>query len=305
MANRSLILRNVFIIVSALAYAMNLMFSRFSNAKNRPEAFQVLFGNGSSVGGMSRRFSTDVTPAPPTFQIWIVIYTWQCLWIVYSFSLICRKVPEVFDWLFFVFFTLSSCIVTSWLVVQSRGLKQLSCGILFFHGFSLYAALATAYYRVVPRNEELAAYSKLDFFATHILVFNGIVTYTTWVTLASLLSLNGALIYAHGVSKVTAGTIILSILAVELLVWFVIENFVLERYLRFTFTVYPVVITGLSGIIARNPSETNRIFTIVLLSIAVVLFIVRVGLSVWRFTRGRKSDEVTLRFNKMEDNVSY
>ncbi|KAG9347731.1 hypothetical protein JZ751_003745 [Albula glossodonta] len=76
---------------------------------------------------------------------------------------------------------------------------------------------------------------------------------------------------------------------VWLILWdreFVLENFVLEKHVRYILTVYPVVIMALSGNMTKNydsasPSQ-NGIFIAVLLAVASVLFVVRVALVIWR-----------------------
>ncbi|KAM4606671.1 uncharacterized protein ACJ7VT_016839 [Polymixia lowei] len=83
-----------------------------------------------------------------------------------------------------------------------------------------------------------------------------------------------------------AATLSLSILTVVLVVWFSLENFVLDKHVRYILTIYPVVIWALSGSITKNyhtaaPSQTG-IFIAVLLALACALFVTRVVLVIWR-----------------------
>ena len=85
-----------------------------------------------------------------------------------------------------------------------------------------------------------------------------------------------------------ASTVSLSIVLVEVLVYFVLENVVFEKFLRYTYTVWMVAIFALAGSISKNwtAGSRNSIFSLVLIALAGALFIVKIGLSIWRsFTR--------------------
>ena len=72
-----------------------------------------------------------------------------------------------------------------------------------------------------------------------------------------------------------------------ILVYFVLENFVLEKYLRYIFTIYPVLIFAFFGVIDKlvktGGSRQNITFGSVNMSICVALFITRIALSIYRF----------------------
>jgi len=82
--------------------------------------------------------------------------------------------------------------------------------------------------------------------------------------------------------ETNAGTVILALLAVVVLVYFVLENTVLYRFTRFVVTFYPTVIWALIGVLVQhwNKEEDNRnnIFTAVLLGVVILLGCVRVVL---------------------------
>ena len=78
------------------------------------------------------------------------------------------------------------------------------------------------------------------------------------------------------------------------LFWFVLENFVLEKYLRYIFTVYPVLIFAHSGVVVRHAnddvrSSQNIILASVNISVCLLLFIERIALSIYRCKRRRCS----------------
>lgn len=303
------IVRCIFIVLAALAYATNLFISQMSDPKTRPSSLQFIYGTSNKTGGgISRMYPTDVKPARWSFSIWPVIYTWQCLWIIYSLTFIVRKsVPPVHNWLFFMLFTLSSVSVTSSVILRHRFVVEAQVVTNALLYVFLCATLATSFYRfdrIVNKN-----FPKFDFWAIQVLIHNGLGLYCSWVSVASLLGINKALIYVHDFAKPTAGTVILAILAVELIAWFIVENTVFERAARYTVTIYPATIVALSGIVARNASsKQNNVLAIVLLCLVVVMFIARIALVVRRMFlihRSSRSDDMEFIAKACEGGQNY
>ena len=119
------------------------------------------------------------------------------------------------------------------------------------------------------------------------IIQNGIALHGTWVTIATLINLGIVISYTGGAPQPTASTVSLSILTCEVILYFILENFVWERYLRYTFSVWPVVIWALSASINGNwdPEKTNSVFSAILLALACVFFIMKIVLSVVRCRR--------------------
>ena len=61
---------------------------------------------------------------------------------------------------------------------------------------------------------------------------NGLAIYTTWTTIASLINLATALTYSGGVDQRAACLTSLSLLVIIHCTWFILENFVFDRYVR-------------------------------------------------------------------------
>ncbi|MEQ2168787.1 hypothetical protein GOODEAATRI_018357 [Goodea atripinnis] len=110
--------------------------------------------------------------------------------------------------------------------------------------------------------------------------------YTTWTTIATFLNLTIVLKYEANMSSADSATLSYALLIVVLLAWFIVENFVLDKYLRYVFIPYVVVIWALTGNLDKNydtssPSR-NGIFIAVLLAGSGVLLAIRIVLVVWR-----------------------
>ena len=289
MANGSQVLKLSVTIFNAALFVLLLLFNYFASRPNEGP-FRHLFGN-ATTGEVSDKFYIEITPAGWAFSIWGLIYAWQTAWIIYSLTLLCRKsTPEVISPVLLLSYAVSSVVNIGWLIVWSRELIQTSSVLLFTISFLLYGTMATSYATV---NIEARAVSRLDFVLLQVLVNNGLALYTTWSTIASLLNLTMAISYVHGVAQDVASTIALVILAVEIIVWFSLENTILDKFVRYTLTIYPVVIWALSASINKNwdPAKRNSIITVILLAMACTLLLVRIAIVVWRQMK-QKSREV-------------
>ncbi|TWW70954.1 hypothetical protein D4764_17G0004370 [Takifugu flavidus] len=248
----------------------------------------------TTTANVSAVFDTQLTPSGWTFNIWSVIYIWLTAMIIYILSGLCRKnadgyvycSPAVLPYGFFISWCVNLCFNIGWLLVWDRGMMipalvfliLVICtnySMMFFicHGLHIYGAW-------------LHKYQKAELWLLRVLVQNGVMIYTTWTTIATLINLTIVLTYDVKMSPTDAATISYSVLAVVLIVWFLLEQLVLDRYVRYVLIIYPVVIWALSGNMVKNfhanSPNGNGVFIAGLLAVASVLFIVRVGLVVWR-----------------------
>ncbi|XP_057178210.1 uncharacterized protein si:ch211-161h7.5 isoform X2 [Triplophysa rosa] len=211
--------RMTLIVVSTVAFIVCVAFNALAGPGSGP------FKNTTSA--ISNDYNTEITPSGWTFSIWGVIYTWLSLMIIYILTTTCRRVMIA------AVIFLALIAFTNYLTIF------LSC-----HGLKEYGAW-------------LNKYHKVDLWCIRILVQNGIATYATWTTIATLLNFTIVLSYNAGMSKSDAATVSLSILLGEVIAWFIVENFVFEKHLRYILTVYPVVIVALSGNMTKNFNAAN------------------------------------------------
>lgn len=284
MANK--ILKIAATAINVIVFILLLIFNYFASRPNEGP-FRHLFGN-DTTGEVSDKFYIEITPAGWAFSIWGLIYTWQTAWIIYSLTLVCRRDnSEVVSPILLFIYALSNVVNIAWLILWSREMIQSSSIVLFAISFLLYGTLAKSYMTV---NIATKTVSKRDFILTQVLVNNGLALYATWCTIASLLNMTMAIAYFHGVAQDIACTIALSILAVEIIVWFALENTILDKYTRYTLTIYPVVIWALSASINKNwnPDKRNSVISVVLLAVACTFLVARIAIVVWRTKKNKK-----------------
>lgn len=281
------------IIVNAVVYTVVALINGLAGASFGTSG---LFLN--STGDISYKYYLEITPSGWTFSIWGVIYIWEAVWIIYSIVNIFRKTeqgplylnPIVLSPVFFLIFTLNMCLNLAWLFLFDRQVIEVAFVCLFFIAFTLYICLFFSYRNLDRNLGTLAKYSPNDIWLIRIFVQNGISTYATWTTIATLLNLAMTIAYRSdpAIPQSTASTVALSFLLVEITVFVVFDFFFLDRYTRYTLTPYCVIVFALTGSIAKNYTDgaRNSIFTAILLAIAIALLIVKCVLCAWRHIRG-------------------
>ncbi|KTG41840.1 hypothetical protein cypCar_00013512 [Cyprinus carpio] len=251
------IVRILLIVLSQFAYFAALIINALAGPGKGP--FQ------RSTGNISDRYQTEITPAGWTFSIWGVIYSWLFLMNAYILTWLCRGLyssPAILRSEFFLSWIINMILNSTWLVLWDRELMIPALIVL---------ALTFTNYLMI--------------FFSCIGVQNGIATYATWTSIATLLNFTIVLDLAS-VSPTNAATASLCILLLEVIIWFTVENVLIEKHVRYILTVYPVIIYALIGSLSKHYDAAapgrNAVFSAVLLVLACIVLVVRVGLVVWR-----------------------
>ncbi|RVE58815.1 hypothetical protein OJAV_G00197550 [Oryzias javanicus] len=274
------------IVLSLIVYIITMVFSVLAGPGISPFS--------SSTGNVSDEFVTQITPSGWTFSIWGIIYVALALVLLYILSGLFRKnaygyvycSPAVLQYGFFSAWCLNLAINTGWLFLWDRRVMPAALAFLILIALTNYAVIFFSCWGLHKYGAWLNKYHKVDLWLHRVLIQNGVAIYATWTTIASLINLNIVLVYDAGVSSTDASTIALSILTVVLVVWFILENSVLDKHVRLILSIYPVVIWALTGVYTKtyNPAAPtrNNIFIVSLLGISCLLFVVRLLLVVWR-----------------------
>ena len=240
------------------------------------------FGFKNSTADVSNSFFLQTTPAGWTFAIWGIIYTWQALWLLYAWSFPFRpSTPRTISWIVLLLYTSNNINIIIWLYVWGNNRTDISFAFVLLTAVFLWAGVIVEtvhLYKLAPTmNTELK--SKIDLWISRLLVTNGLVIYATWVTIATLLNFGIVLQYFANVTPITTGVVVQWLLTLVIVGYFTLENTILDRFARFIFMFYPVLIWALSGVLSahwgqENPN-TNPLLTLLLLLLAIILFITR------------------------------
>ncbi|KAK3541449.1 hypothetical protein QTP86_025950 [Hemibagrus guttatus] len=261
--------------------------------------FNILSAQGTgpflkTTANISDTYNTQITPSGWTFSIWGVIYFWLTAMLIYIVSTIFRRNSfgpmycsrSVLTYGFFIFWILNFLFNISWLLLWDREVMIAALIFLAFVAFTNYTMIFFSCRGLKEYGAWLNKYHNKDLWCIRILVQNGLATYATWTSIATLINLTIVVSYNAGMSKSDAATLSLSLLSAEVLIWFVLENSLLDKHVRYILTVYPIIIVALSGNMTKNFDASapgiNSVFTALLLALACVLFAVKVCLLIWR-----------------------
>ena len=240
------------------------------------------YGFANQTARISDEFYLQVTPAGWTFAIWGIIYAWQCLWIIYSWSFVFRpSTPRTVSWITLLLYSCANVGNIIWIYVWGNNYPQIAFPFIALMWAFLLAAVGVEtvhLYKVTPLMNS-GMKNKVDLWITRLVVVNGICIYVTWLSVATLINFGIVLQYYANVDGGTTGTVILWLLSVEVLAYFALENTILDRFARFVFIVYPVLIWSLSGVLSahwgREDPDTNPVLTLMILLLVILLFITR------------------------------
>jgi len=170
----------------------------------------------------------------------------------------------------------------AWLFLWCNKVIVVACVVLFAFAIAFYITNITL---VVYFNSILDQISPLQRILTNSFPINGMFFYATWGTIASQINLASVLAYFTNTSQDDSATIGLTILLAAVLAYFVLEVTVAEPYLRYVFSVYPVLIWASVGVLVAHWNDAsqgmrNKIYTLVLLVIVTFFLIAKIYLSI-------------------------
>lgn len=276
----------ILIVLSVLFFIVTMVFTVLASTGITP-----FLQKTSTISDM---YTTEITPDGWTFAIWGIIYAFMAAILVYVLSGFFRKnaygyvycSPAVLPRGFFAIWCLNLSLNIGWLFLWDRSLMIPALIFLIFIAITNYIMIAFSCLGLHSYGAWLRKYHKVDLYLTQVLVQNGIAIYATWTTIASLVNLNIVLANEAKMSQSGASTTALSILAVFVFTWYVLENWVLERHVRYILSIYPTVIWAVTGVFSKNynaaaPSH-NNIVTAALLFVGCSLCAVKIAVVIWR-----------------------
>ncbi|XP_070574944.1 uncharacterized protein [Ptychodera flava] len=276
-----------YIIGSLWMYAASLLFAQLSVALG--VEWGIFLNKTQDISDL---YHTDFTPAYWTFQIWPVIYIWFGGFLVYLVIGTCRRNshdyvyvnPKIHTWVFFVFFMFNQGLNVGWVFLFDRQYMIPALAFVALIAFTSYIVLFDSMRNLIVHYAELNLHQRGDIWATRILVHNGLAIYATWTSIATLLNLCLVLHYFADIDMDTATLISHVIVSAEIVFWVIFENFIFDKYLRYTITIYPTAIVAYAGIIDENwdPTKTTSIYALVVLTVLSCLCVARFMLVIYR-----------------------
>ena len=247
------------------------------------------------MGNLSRKYDLNITPAGYTFSIWSVIYLWNAAaFIFYLFSIFSSSAmgklylnPVVISpW--YSFFLISNLWYnTAWIFTWDREQLVGSSILLFLIAQTNIVSLAILARNIAQDGHQMREEKPKIYWTYVVLSMNGQGIYTTWTTIASLLNFCHCLVYVAGIDMEVACNICSGILLGLIIIYFLLENTVLDNFVRLLLTPYLVVIWAATGIIVAKDgkddvAQSNKAMTKAILGVACVFMTLRIIIVVLR-----------------------
>lgn len=242
------------------------------------------------------QYYLDVTPADWTILLTPLIYIAQGVWLLYGVILSCRQTEEgpmyalypVMPPIMYVVFSFSLACNVAWLLIWDKQYMEVALVFINLMTCTLYICLVVSVRRLNEYGSMMMrAKLERDIWIIRLFVQNGLAMYACWGSVAAVFNFAIVLTYRTGLTakrQEVGSTVSLIIFTLEILSWFILDNFVFERLLRYLISPYVVIVTSLVGIITKNfePAKRNSIYCAALLGLAILLTCIKLVLSTWR-----------------------
>ncbi|XP_059901220.1 uncharacterized protein LOC132452557 [Gadus macrocephalus] len=245
-----------------------------------------------STEDVTLKYRTPLSPATWSLFVWDFIYVWFFFMFLYFLAGLCRRgvyewmytTPAVLPYGFHAMMVLNMSLNITWLFLYHQEMLLPSFIISALMSLTDYLLLFFSCQGLKVYGAWLQKHSPADLWFLRVLVQNGVAVYAAWGSISTLLCLSVYLENRTATSKCDCAMVSLVVLLMELLVWFLLENFYLDEHVRYVLTVYPVTILWLAGSVTQSALPGNYIydFSVVILGTACVMFVVRLALVSWR-----------------------
>ena len=227
-----------------------------------------------------------IEPVDGIYATWIVVYIYQAIWIFYAASLTLKcDSPEIINKKVYATYLFALTCNIVWMFIWCRSIYSLGFVFYILQAVSLDICLYFAtsaclqYLENFPQARQSPVVSHL--WAFRLLVINGISFFTGWVSTTGLVDLAVVLQVDLDVPGIPASKVCLSLLAIGMITWAVIQNFVCQEQTRFMFAEYIPIMVVLGGMIAKewnHEHEEIRFFALALFVISLMLCLFRLGM---------------------------
>jgi len=291
---RGTVWRAALFIISVLLYASNMVIKGLDTSPTTSP------WNITGISTRGRGGTTSyISPDRRVFQIWRFIYAMSGLTCFYFISVLIRRhnrqplfmvikfVPDSLLYSYIIYHLTAGGPI--WMQISKGGEFVSSFFVILGGGvITLLTGLITSSRSIEEHGSQLEREGlKKDLWCMRLIVQNTLALYIGWLSCASIIVLNKVLVFASGVELVRATYICLGILNAAILVWFVLETFAFDKYLRYTFMQYiPFILATVGNYVSRFDTETPyTIYFAVLMILASCLALVKIIVMVVRTIR--------------------
>ncbi|XP_018021864.1 uncharacterized protein LOC108678041 [Hyalella azteca] len=274
---------------------MRVRIERPNEARNGPRKTGLYKNEYRNL--TNRTYLLPASPAEWTVVLWPITMGWLLFCVLFGYVLLCvknpvgpaYKSPPVLGAWFLLNFTLSLFCVIAWSIVYDRELVVPAAVLSILAAILSWIATAEIYRTVHEYGGWMARHSRVMLWLYRLLWHNGMAGFTAWLTIQAIYVLFVTLRAMAGMSLINTVWGVFGSMTAIIVVWFILENSILDSYGRYTFTQYPVVVVHMAGVYVavkdlQNVNEVKA-FAIALLALACVCAALRIILM---FVRGFK-----------------
>lgn len=273
-----MLLELVLVLFASLCYAGKVGVSVFAWWGNHTQ-----LGLLESLPDTLARYHLPISLSSWGHALWLVIYASEAVSLLMAWVLVWRRhTPHLVFPGYYLCYSIACLVHVGCVFAWGRLLPQVTLPLLALLTLLLCGCVAilTGYLYYV--RSVLKFYYACNFRLTRIFVVNGTVAYATFSLIWTLLSMSVVLVSTADVAEESAATIALSLLGAIVVTYFLLENTILDRFLRYVGVVYPVVLWSLAAMLTQawqgeaSLGDRNQLFALVLACVVGGLGVARV-----------------------------
>ncbi|KAK7881774.1 hypothetical protein WMY93_030183 [Mugilogobius chulae] len=248
------------VILAIVTQVCSVVFFWLAKDSNIPNAvFET------SAGNVSETWSLEVTMDRWAHNNWLMIDSWSLAWLVEAVYRLCKRNvfgpeacnPELHTPLFYLMWACVNSARISCLLLWDRleivaafTMSAIQPSISFY-------MLYTSYYNLNMHKVWLAINNRNVIWWMRYLTQSGLALFAWWTLQIAAVNFGIVLKYKAGVQDPVASTIVLTTILLSAVIWFFLQSVVYLKYMRYTFTVYPILILGLGAMFTRSFQVSN------------------------------------------------
>lgn len=219
----------------------------------------------TSSGNVSETFSLEVTMDHWSQNNWLMIDSWSLAWLVEAVFRFCKRNvfgpeacnPELHPPLFYLMWgTVNSARICSMLLWDRHEIVAAFIMTAILPALSFYM-LYMSYSNLNKHKAWLAINNRNVIWWTRYLTQSGLALFSWWTLLIAVVNFGIVLKYKAGVPDPMVSTLVLTVILLCAMNWFLLQSMLYLKYMRYTFTVYPIIILGLGAMFTRSYLVNN------------------------------------------------
>lgn len=271
------VLELTLVLLATLAFTVKVVISIYAWWGDAPS-----LGLLQSLPKAFEEYKLPISPASWTQSLWLVLFVCELLGLLFSWRFTLNQNPRTIFFGYYPTSALACLLQVGWVYCWCWRLQEVALAIMVVQTLVLAICVGQVSVYLFIIRSDLRFFYACNFKLTRVLILNGSVVYGTLSALLALFNLGAILCENVGLAGETASTIILSLLSSLLFTYFLLENTILDRFLRYVYSIYPVVIWTLLGVLTQTGvgrdslKDRNVVFVLVLVCVVGVLLVLRV-----------------------------